>query len=81
MPTIHIHDVPQDIYEEFRQLALADGFSLHAEARVIFEEGIRLRKVRISRAEALQMADESRKQVGRTGVDSLELLREGREEG
>jgi len=36
--------------------------------------------IRRSRAEALRMADESRKEVGRVAVDSLELLREGREE-
>ncbi len=80
MPTINVRGVPQETYDEFRRLAEADGQSLNAEACAIFEEGVRQRRVRRSREEALRMADESRRQLGRLAIDSLELLREGREE-
>lgn len=80
MPTINVRGVSQDAYDELRRLAQADGQSLNAEACEIFEEGIRQRMVRRSRTEALRMADESRKNIGRVGVDSLKLLHEGREE-
>jgi len=80
MPTINVRGVPQETYDHFRRLAEADGKSLNAEAQAIFEEGVRQRMVRRSREEGLRMADENRARVGRVGVDSLELLREGREE-
>ncbi len=80
MPTINVRGVPQNIYDELRELAMADGQSLNAEAREIFEEGIRQRILRRSRAEALRMAEASRKKVGRIDVDTLTLLQEGRVE-
>jgi len=76
MSTITIRGIAQEIYDQFCQLAEVEGVSLNAEALVIFEEGVKLR-IRRNRKEALRMADESRVLVG---VDSLELLHEGREE-
>lgn len=80
MPTLNVRGVLQETYDELRRLAEADGQSLNAEARAIFEEGVRQRRLRRSRAEALQLADENRRQQGRLLIDSLELLREGRAE-
>ena len=80
MPTINVRGIPQETYDELRRLAEADGQSLNTEARAIFEEGVEQRRLRRSRVEALRLADESRRQFGRFAIDSLELLREGREE-
>jgi len=80
MPTINVRGVPQAIYDDFRQLAQADGQSLNTEAREIFEEGVRQRKIRLSRMEALRMADNIREQIGPVRVNSFTLLQEGRDE-
>ena len=80
MPTINIRGIPQEIYDQFCQLAESDGVSLTAEARMIFEEGVRQHVIRRSREEAFRMADENLARVGRLPVDSLELLHEGREQ-
>ncbi len=67
MPTIIVRGISQETYDELRRLAEADGQSLNAEARAIFEEAIRQRRVRRSREEALRLADESRAQARKAG--------------
>lgn len=41
MPTLHVRDVPADLYEELRQQAAAQGRSLSAEVIKLLELGLR----------------------------------------
>jgi plasmid stability protein len=42
MPTLHVRDVPADLYDELRQRAAAEGRSLSAEVIKLLKMGVRL---------------------------------------
>jgi hypothetical protein len=79
MASITVKDIPDELYERFKETAQQDRRSLNAEVIVAMEtlvqQAIQLRE----RKAALQRINERRRQRPRNAVDSLALLREDRE--
>jgi plasmid stability protein len=79
MPVLHLHDVPSDVYERIRLLAVAHRCAPEAEAINLLRQGLLAEPAERSQAELL--ADLRRRSfTPPPGTpDSVALLREDRE--
>lgn len=79
MASITVKDIPDALYEQFKEMARQDQRSLNDEVIVTMEtlvqQAIQLRE----RKAALQRINERRRLRPRNAVDSMALRREGRE--
>lgn len=78
MATINVRGVPDNVYNELKELAASDERSMNAEVLQLIEQGLQQRRLAKKRREALADLDELRQHIGPTRGDSLELLREDR---
>lgn len=79
MANITVKDIPDDLYEQFKETAREDRRSLNAEVIVAMETLVQQTAQLRERKGALQRINERRRQRPRNVVDSLELLRDDRE--
>ena len=79
MATLHVRDVPNDVYEKIRALARSEGRSLNAQVVRLLSVTARGVTTSLSVEEALGAARRIREtgKAGR-GAASLALLHEGR---
>jgi plasmid stability protein len=62
VPTLHIRNVPEEVYEGLREQAKERGTSMNAEAIGILEEGVRWK--RRSWDEVMTSIEENAKKIG-----------------
>jgi hypothetical protein len=79
MASITVKDIPEELYEQFKETAQRDRRSLNAELIVAMETLVHHTAQLRERQAALQRINERRRQRPRNAVDSLALLREDRE--
>lgn len=80
MPTLHVRDVPEEMYERIRRLALARNRSLGAEVVTLLDKALAQEEIRQSQAKLLTGIRRRRqkKPPNPKVPDSLVLLREDR---
>ena len=79
MASITVKDIPDELYQRFKETAQQDRRSLNAEVIVAMETLIQQHLQLQERQAALQRINERRRRRPRNVVDSLTLLREDRE--
>jgi len=79
MASITIKDIPDELYEKFKETARQDRRSLNAEVIIAMETLVQQTIQLHERQAALQRINERRRLRPRNDVDSLALLREDRE--
>lgn len=80
MPTLHVRNVPEELYTQLQQVAEKENRSLTAEVIALLEDAIRQRQLRQSAGEILQRVRRRSQKVKlpKGWVDSVELIREDR---
>lgn len=83
MATLHVRDVPDDVYARIRELARSEGRSVNAQVVRLLSETAKGVRTSLSLEEALAAARNTR-QAGRTrrgpsGLSLLNAARRGRE--
>lgn len=80
MPTLHVRNVPEELYAQLQQVAEKENRSLTAEVIALLEDAVRQRQLYQSAEEILhRVRRRSQKVKLPTGwVDSVELIREDR---
>ena len=78
MASITVKDIPDDLYEKFKETAKQERRSLNAEVIVAMEALIQQADQRRERQTALQHINARRRRRPLNVVDSLSLLREDR---
>jgi plasmid stability protein len=79
VPTLHIRNVPEEVYDALREQAKERGTSMNAEAIGILEDGVRWK--RRSWDEVMARIEENAKKIG-FGPDwsaPEDVIREGRD--
>lgn len=80
MPTLHVRNVPEELYTQLQQVAEKENRSLTAEVIALLEDAIRQRQLHQSAGEILQRVRRRSQKVKlpKGWVDSVELIREDR---
>jgi len=79
MRSITVRDIPDQLYNQLKELAKRDHRSLSDEVIIAMEWMVEQEQLYNQRAAALQRIIERRKRLPATDVDSVELLREDRD--
>jgi len=79
MANITVKDIPDDLYEQFKETAQQDRRSLNAEVIIAMESLVQQHLQLRERRVALERINERRRRRPLNVVDSLALLREDRE--
>ena len=77
MTTLHIRSVPEDLYEQLRELAYARQRSLSAQVITLLEQALREERQRAEQADLLASIRRRRFKPA-AAIDSTVLLREDR---
>ena len=80
MPTLHVRDIPDALYDQLRQLAKAQNRSLSAEVIMLLTDALEREQRRGAQRDVLRDAARLRTRLAGNGdrPDSTELLREDR---
>lgn len=78
MATLHVRNIPDDLYQAIQTLASREQRSLGAEVTILLEKAIEREELRGRRMDALERITRRRSFNKPGGVDSLALLREDR---
>ena len=78
MATLHVRSVPDDLYEQIRELARGGGRSLSAQVVALLEEAVQGQETRRRQGEILARIRRRRLVPPATARGSLDLLREDR---
>ncbi len=78
MPTLHLPDVPAEVYDELRRRAAAHQSTAEAEAVAVLQRGLAVEPTPASQAELLDELRRRRFTPPPGTPDSVELLREDR---
>jgi len=80
MPTLHVRNVPEELYAQLQRVAEKENRSLTAEVIALLEDAISQRQLRQSAGEILQRVRRRSQKVRlpKDWVDSVELIREDR---
>ena len=81
MATLHVRNVPDDLYQKISGLAADRQRSIGAEVVMLLGDALRSQAVREERAQALNRIARRRGRLGNRfcASDSVELIREDRE--
>lgn len=79
MASITIRDIPDDLFDRFKNLAREERRSINAEVIAVMEQAVRHLDLREQRLRALdEIAKIRESQQSTTEADTLKILREGR---
>lgn len=80
MLTLHVRNVPEELYTKLQRVAEEENRSLTAEVIALLEDAVRQRQLRQSAGETLQRVRRRTQKVKlpKGWVDSVELIREDR---
>lgn len=79
MASITIRDIPDDLFERFKDISREDRRSINAEVIEIIDQAVRQRDLRAQRLRALEeLAKIRESQPPSSEDDTLKILREGR---
>lgn len=78
MATLHVRNIPDDLYQTIQALASREHRSLGAEVAFLLERALEQEALRDRRMDALERITRRRSFNKPGGVDSLTLLREDR---
>ncbi len=79
MPSITVRDIPETLFEEFKQLARMDHRSLNAEIITAMERTVEEKRIRRQRQEALNSIMRRSPEKPVLPVDGAAMLREDRD--
>lgn len=82
MPTLHVRNMPDELYNQLQQRAEAEHRSLNAEVVLLLEQSLAADKARATQADLLGRMRRHRQAFRPADIgapDSVELLREDRE--
>jgi plasmid stability protein len=80
MASITIRDIPDDLFDRFKDMAKEDRRSINAEVIDVLEKAVQIRNLRRQRLSALEEIDRIRtSQPVSNEQDTLDILREGRQ--
>jgi plasmid stability protein len=79
MATLHVRSVPEDLYNQLRELARRSNRSLSAEVVTLLAEAVTAQETASHQAQLLDQIRRRRFRPPTDAPDSTELLREDRE--
>jgi len=80
MASLTIRDIPEDLFERFKEVAKEERRSLNAEAIEALDRLVQHRSLRMQRKRALEELDRIREsQPPTTEAETLKMLREDRD--
>lgn len=78
MNTLHIQNVPDDLYQRIQVMASAKNRSLSAQVITLLSQAIELEERRMKQAKVLNSIQRRRFKAPKNAPSSLDLLREDR---
>jgi len=80
MPTLHVRNVPEELYKRLQELAEKENRSLTAEVIALLESAVKQRESRKGTAKVLERIRQRSQKIKLPAgwVDAVELIREDR---